>query len=748
MYFESLAYYTGYGTTFQFLVDDEPLDNKTLEFGNWTTHGYVLPFGTHKLSFVYHSANALSTNITVEGARLSYIEILGITYETTTCIPCAPGHGGYDGRCYYCYMNEYSDSYGSNGCQACSADQYALPGATRCEPKVPCEAQDYHVRHSACSNGKTTKTYYLYNPIICNNSVLPPGIVNNTEEDCAPCNPGTYHNGTNATCAACPTGTYRQNLNDSDVCMLCPNGTTAFKTLYIKTLYTNTLDDPNRDFFTTRCYRYGITTMDCTSGGNGWNTTNNAITSGNYYLGAVTSSLFAHVNGSYGSSIEFSFKLHLQPGSLFTFYEGTNSNPVQYNSTQNNVWINHTQSYNSDMFTWVFHKHQKRGFSLDTGLKISDYVELDYIIFHDVPGATGGGTSCRKCPNGTVSNAGDATCTQCPVGTFAVSGDPTCAPCINNTYGQSVGLAECLPCGEQSIAGFYSNSTTNYSTTCFVASCGLSYNDSHVFDLSPLTLSPDGDNADPELVNETMYGPIEIPYYVAGTFYIGVCSSVGSERYCVDNTMFCEVSGAQHYNVGNKTNLTFFENPETGDYGINMTFFDGTYYYYSNYSGPRAAEVLFVCTPGAGVGKPVKNKTIDFLTQPHTYHFRWESDYACRLCTSDDYEPFVTECVASKKITQYVLKVGARCFGGVVSPPDTSIGCTMPAVTLNGGGLALIIVGSIVVIAIIVIVLIILIRKNRKLRYQLVQKESFKTGGVQAGQAGLESMVSFSTNKN
>lgn len=671
---------------------------------------------------------------------------------SSVCTNCSKGMFSTSGaRCSYCPINTYADKPGLSMCKSCDTEtQFSFPGSENCSTRAVCKRNDYQAHYSACdSSEKMTVSYTLASPSICYETA--DSRPANETIDCPKCNPGLKR--VNNTCVACPVGEFRENPDSDDIeCNKCPAGTVTFKSSYFKSLNYNQTDH----IFSTRCTYYGLSDADCQTGGNGWSSNGKSIISGNYYTGPVSTYLIAILNATSSVTVEFRYRTHLASTSFFAYWGNNLTVPYAVHSANNSEdnWTKVELTYKElTYFIWSFHK---RAVGYTAQEKISDYVEIDYIVFYGLNESTGGATSCSKCPNGTSAAEGSTVCTMCTPGSAALTGE-VCTACEGDTYATKSGSAECLPCGNM-------NTAVRNHTGCEIIVCGLTYNETFVFDLSPLEsrLNANGNTND----SDTMTGPVEVDEWPISSFYFGICHTAGSIDYCrleepllhkegvvySMEALLCEVSSNANdgvFSVGNKTNITYFE--DDIDYGINITYYDGDLFSNSQYSlwrGLRAAEVLFVCKPGAGVGKPVKAKArpnhphIDFLSAPHKYHFRWETEYACRLCINADYDGIQSDCVDSKQITTYVLNPDIKCTGGVPQPESTSVACRLPVVTMNGGMLTFIILIAVAVVVVVVVILIILVRKNRKLKYQLIQNENLSLGGVGTGSGGTSSMVS------
>jgi len=91
---------------------------------------------------------------------------------------------------------------------------------------------------------------------------------------------------------------------------------------------------------------------------------------------------------------------------------------------------------------------------------------------------------------------------------------------------------------------------------------------------------------------------------------------------------------------------------------------------------PRATNITMVCDLSAGVGNPqpaYPNNVVEFPPHSCRYHFIWRSLYACPLCTVEDYEISVSDCVNGKKMKTHVRL--SDCWDPNPTPPE-EISCT------------------------------------------------------------------------
>jgi len=97
-----------------------------------------------------------------------------------------------------------------------------------------------------------------------------------------------------------------------------------------------------------------------------------------------------------------------------------------------------------------------------------------------------------------------------------------------------------------------------------------------------------------------------------------------------------------------------------------------------------SSSILFLCDPNAGVGYPIVNELPGDNNNDCTYSFKWESLYACPVCTQYDFYPVYGKCEAGFSVKTYVPRTFPNmCHDGEVPPPenvpcfDSSVICAL-----------------------------------------------------------------------
>jgi hypothetical protein len=340
-------------------------------------------------------------------------------------------------------------------------------------------------------------------------------------------------------------------------------------------------------------------------------------------------------------------------------------------SVDNNKEIEFTGYFyngNTD-FTWFFFK---TGSGIDVGKRISDYVEITKLSITYFTRQSGG-IKCDTCYAGSYAAEGDSQCKVCPRGYYSESGSTECTACLPDQYTLYEGSTECTTCGNNTYPNVCPENPDDPTpandctpqTKCEFNNCGFVHNESFVFDLSPIQ------------TNNAMINPKQ-PSGDNYTYYVNLCTRNNSMSTCLDyfdsenggdDCYAClQTPGTYYYSyrIGTKGEINYFEDQTTGEYGVNITYSDGDYMYCNQSAiyGPRQLEIHLLCVGDYGVGTLIPSEP--FQNEKCTYRFDWTTEYACRLCTLDDYQLLSGDCVKGKRNQTYVLRTDiSTCMHGI-----------------------------------------------------------------------------------
>ncbi|KAH7825685.1 uncharacterized protein MONOS_6527 [Monocercomonoides exilis] len=616
-----------------FFIDDNVAGSDAVELltsNEWKELRYNLPFGHHRLTWMYKSGMFASDDS--EGARIRWIKIVGTHYLLTSCAPCPPGTTSTNGICQKCPVNTYAAGEASTSCKPCeNSSLYSVPGADKCRPKRMCTVKDFLVNYGPCilrenidseekevalkakganlrknkERWERKKTFSWIEPSQCDPDLngskkLPP----EKWVSCVPCNPGTYrlspkeaqhsfHSASESNsrrnnfvyvnsegetmfseneeatslCHPCPSGTYRGDEEDdaydfdeddeeegqkegreeiddgAESCKVCPAGHKTPRTMYIKHL--DTLD---KNSFNTSCSSDIGEPSDCATAG--WvPVPKGGVISGHYHKGPVQVrlELKTQLSNQYSRGIvEFAFSAVLKENSYFKVYSESNLPFVMNASTLKDREDKAIRMYlNEDdkKVVFVFVKgaatKQKKededghiGLTDEQWNPSDEFVWIKYITLHGIENATGGATSCEKCPAGYYAAQGAEECEPCEPGTAADTTQigATCPKCPKGTYTSRYAQEKCLPCGD-----FTDSYPEDKPTECRPRKCGFDtvFSKEAEEEMKKKEKLPAVKFDFRDLGgNDTVIGPIKALDPDEGDFYINFCSKEGLKNVC------------------------------------------------------------------------------------------------------------------------------------------------------------------------------------------------------------------------
>ncbi|OAF69916.1 hypothetical protein A3Q56_02346 [Intoshia linei] len=207
---------------------------------SWVNKETVLHTGKYNIHWVVTLATGINfgfddemnkgvngTNISLNDyVKINFIEITGIAL-IPDCRKCKPGYyasNNATSKCTPCPYNSYSPSSGATECMACKSNEYSSVGAAKCVDKPACKSYNFFEIESVCLDYKSTKTYEWMSPKFCNSSAINSIQLPLTQKDttCSRCNSGYFIN-TLGKCQACPKNTYNDGyIVKFNECRKCP----------------------------------------------------------------------------------------------------------------------------------------------------------------------------------------------------------------------------------------------------------------------------------------------------------------------------------------------------------------------------------------------------------------------------------------------------------------------------------------------------------------------------------------------
>ncbi|XP_017286358.1 endosome/lysosome-associated apoptosis and autophagy regulator 1 [Kryptolebias marmoratus] len=666
---------------------------------SWSQHKVQLRKGNNVLYWRTTAYDLLSS--AVKPVLLRNIQVSGVSY-TSECFHCKPGtHSAKPGspHCTPCPADTFSNK-GATVCHECDQDKYNEPGSGSCKPRPACTHSDYFYTHTPCdSNRKTQLMYKWIQPKICSETLegavkLP---VSGEKQTCPPCNPGFFVNSTSA-CEPCGNDSY----SNGTVCAKCPVGTEpvlGFEYKWWNTMPTNMKSSIIRQDFSDydRSTAWEVAGEYVYTPPGDLDTDYQTLTLS--LPGYRAESTVKDTERRELSRITFVFETVCTADCKFYFMAG-------YNRWFDDVveeWkgTNRKQSYSyliqnnyTVSFSWQFRRTE--GYNT-TRRYSADAAKIYSIHVTNVVG--GVASQCRRCA--LMSVKADSTCIPCPPGHYMVEATGVCKSCPPNTFiraSQTVGESTCVQCGP--------NTKRNKAYTACLSDCKVGVQTRRGallrYDLSPLS-NVTGFSSSPRFTNKGLR------YF--HRFNLGLC---GTERRvpasCVDNVTengkevkgyICQsvvvpsdirsqsmvssqpfIIGDSLIGVTTETTLEGITSPSWLFPAASPQLPDVIFYYRSNDATQackqgRSAAIRLRCNP------TVTAK--DYITYPSncsegtcdgcSFHFLWQSQHACPLCTKDHYREIVSACIQGIQRTTYVWQQPLQCYGGESLPAQAVSAC-------------------------------------------------------------------------
>lgn len=666
---------------------------------SWSKHRVELNSGNNVLYWRATTYTLLGS--AVKPVMLRNIAISGVAY-TSECFHCKPGtHSAKQGsaRCAPCPADTFSNK-GATVCHQCDRDKYAEAGSASCKPRPACTNSDFFYTHTPCdSEGKTQLMYKWIEPKICSETVkgavkLP---ASGDKQTCPPCNPGFFVTNS-STCEPCDKGFY----SNGTACSECPVGSepvVGFEYKWWNTMPKNMRSTVFRREFSDSqqitawevAGEYVYTTP-------GDQDTDYLMLTLNVPGYRLPQSMTTDSERSELSRITFVFETVCSADCKFFFLAGYNqwNNDVveQWRGTSRKQSYSYLiQSNSTTSFTWTFQRTEE--FNMERKYS-ADVAKIYSIHITNVLG--GVASQCRHCALSSTK-AGSA-CVPCPPGHYMVNGTGVCKSCPPNTFvraDQPVGEAACVQCGP--------NTETNKAHTACLSDCALDVETAggaplH-YDFSPLA-NVSGFHSSPRFTNKGLR------YF--HSFNLGLCGKEGRVlATCVDNVTesgrevrgyICQstvvpsdirsqsVVSSQPFLIGDSLIGVTTDTALSGISSPNWLFpaasgLQDVIFYY------KSSETTQACKQGRSAAIRLRcNPTVttkDLIMLPSncsegtcdgcTFHFLWESQHACPLCTKNHYREIVSACIQGIQRTTYVWQQPLQCYGGESLPAQKVSAC-------------------------------------------------------------------------
>ncbi|XP_063811022.1 endosome/lysosome-associated apoptosis and autophagy regulator 1-like isoform X3 [Pseudophryne corroboree] len=397
------------------------------------------------------------------------------------------------------------------------------------------------------------------------------------------------------------------------------------------------------------------------------------------------------------SQITFVFDMKCSTACQLFFMKGVNSEMTSLieswqGSREKQSYSYRLESNSNTTFTWAF---QRTSNHTNEGRKYTGDVAKIYSI--NVTNAKDGVASwCQPCATDT-----DSQCVSCPPGHYIDKHTSRCISCPVNTYLQShlpFGVETCTPCGPGTKSNDahslcfsdcqltvstgggklqYDFSSLSNVTTCVTPSKftnkGLKY--FHQFSISLCGNQGRKLATCVQNMSDARMSDTEAWHSVASY----VCQSiiVPSDSFVYKTLMSAQPISIADQLIGVTTESTLdkISSPDNLFPGENAAIKDIIFYYRSkdvtqSCASGRATTIRLRCNPlKAGRGTvSVPRECSDGTCDGCTFHFLWESEQACPVCTVHDYHIITSVCQHGIQTTTALWHIPRLCVGGVDLP--------------------------------------------------------------------------------
>lgn len=419
--------FTGNLTSFQVRINTFPIRIDTSLSPAWQVLDAQLLAGVNEIAISYQFPYFPHTPTQ---AQIRLISIPGIDYADFTCKPCPPGLISAKGArgCQVCSMNSVFNRT-IQGCSPCSAEDYALPGASKCSLRPACDPKDYIIVTPPCLDGRKDISSQWKKPLICDwkHYQLPEDQFN---LPCGKilCPAGFQKQGEE--CEICPEGRFSR---EGESCQPCPAGFIPLK----RTNFSHWEQWPTG--FESYCE--DINGRKCEYS-QGWVLAGTRLESGvlSEEPARVILSLTANFT-SFPAAVDFAYSFPSLKSSNSSLLFRLNNVILKKYHTQSSLAHIEIETLGATLLSWEFVS------------SFPDSAALSWIVLTGSelsPSAT-----CMQCLSGTVSGQGQGKCEVCPAGTAADSSHSQCTVCPRHLVSGRAGQdCELCPLGTEAKGTF------------------------------------------------------------------------------------------------------------------------------------------------------------------------------------------------------------------------------------------------------------------------------------------------------
>ena len=660
---------------FSIYVNDVLQGDKVYSTHNqYITRHIEVPSGYRYIRFAFEGGTLASDTAPARAVRIQEITVLGTIWAAPYPIPCPAGTSNdMEGatECKDCPFNTFS-SPAARRCSSCSNNEYSVPGSEICTLRRACTMDDYRLVYRECNNSAQAVHFELVEPILCrvNGSTPPPP--SNGSVPCFPCSEGSYRVSGSDECKTCAEGKY-WSASKGKCTSSVPGHAAVLRRSYLVSPLAG--DSLPREF-STGC------SGDCLclhepSCEDGWRLLGGQVDSGLNLNREVDSYLDLTLKLVTPGSISFVYDITGSPRDGLEFYVNEKQVRLPYHPTDSSLRATPGTHFSVDVdaglttFRWNYHQEAKS----------SGSALLHTILIEGI----GGATEDVTCQAGEYTSTGDALyCKECVAGTANPDEAATeCHSCGKDSYAPDSGTAVCIRCGSETVAN---DARTDCETDC-IFDFGLN----RTWDLSAL---------------QQTHGPFPLNGGSNG-IWMNVCAKRSSNALCLNEygesikTYMCQVDARGNgLDLGNRLDVDLVE-VEEDDKAVRLS-----YTVVGENESPCRTSLTVVCDPDALGSSP------EILDNPKdcNLHLRWLTPHGCPVCSDEDYESQVSECLNGDQ-TVTAVRVG-KCSGPAVKSAEHQDCRTEYAFSLT----VIVVVLAVLVILIAAIVAVVI--HNRRLHTQ------------------------------
>ncbi|CAH8575145.1 unnamed protein product [Heterobilharzia americana] len=751
----------------------------------YETLAFSVPVGHNILQWYLFVENAYIQQLYgLKDPELHIKEIrLTGTPPVTTCIPCVAGSFGAHEKsdhCELCPRNTYS-SEGASSCKPCSENEYSGIGSSSCSPRLPCVKDDYTSYWTPCDKEQMTQRRWKWiEPKICDEnrgvSLPQPDI----PIKCHECPIGTFPLDAN-TCELCSDSSAKRNIN-LEKCIKCPVDQVPIYGFHFDNWcrIPSILQMKCFNFFNVKCDAWE---RDMTSlrGGVGMHLDEVATLELPVSNGFITASPAVSLGTTAltflqppipNTFVRIEFQLECSSRCRLSMKQAFNTGNEQIISrwtgtTKRMNFTYHVREASGTKFIWIFEKLASS--NVHSSAVLQDHVNFFQIEVTNVKNNNPIGCqtcvrgiehgTCKSCPGGLyysiqydeITKANVINCTKCPNNSIVVADasslhtvDEACQQCESGTI--SVNHSVCITDTRPTLAsGFQYDLTNVIDNPKMFTPSGTAY--SHEFRINmaygkTVRCIENSSNSDHYAVEALIcrHTNLELSNHGKRKFYskptrladrlVRLVASNVTPKFWQEINENLTKAGWEKDKLGNDLHYIFTSDDHSSNCPLGRTTVLTLRCLFTQDTGKLFNE--FQDAPDYIYGKiELPPACPDGTCDGCTYHFLWLSLYACRLCTEEDYERILGECVYGHRKVH--LRAPWECR--VESGKNLTIIETCPLLTKSQMAAVLLTTFVLIILGLIIFVCY---RRNKTLEYKYMKLVQSTSGKNQVTSCALE----------